>query len=111
MKIENNTVVSIRYIMKTGEGEVLENIMDKQPTQYLHGTGNILPALESGLAGAQQGENKSIILLMETGVGSTNQFHFDITIDEVRSATEAEIEQGKPVEVPVKNQCGPGCCC
>ena len=111
MEIADKMIVSLRYVMKNNKGEELENIMGGLPVSYLHGSGNILPALEAGLAGLKTGEKKSLSISgeMEQSVPG-NDFHFDVIIDEVRMATENEIQKGKPIWENEKNECGPGCC-
>ena len=111
MKIATNTVVSLRYSMKNDEGELLENIIDKPPIDYLHGSGNILPALEISLEGLECGQQRSISISPETHPGLNDKFHFDVIIDKVRTATEEELKLGKPLQTASKNDCGPGCCC
>lgn len=107
--IAANTVVLLRYCMKNKEGEILENILCNAPVSYLHGSGNILPALEASLEGLKAGEKKSVVVLKDEVSGLNEEFYFDVIIDEVRSATGEEIKNKKPVE-QTKNECGPGCC-
>lgn len=109
MKVGINTVVSLRYSMKNDGGVLLEDTMDKSPIHYLHGSGSILPILESSLEGLQCGEWRFISISPETNPGLDDKFHFDIIIDKVRAATEEEIQTGKPIVS--KESCGPGCCC
>jgi len=111
MKIATNTVVSLRYSMKNEQGDLLEDIMDKPPVDYLHGSGNILSALEANLEGLECGQQRSIAISSETNPDLNDSFHFDVIIDKVRAATEEEIQIGKPIQSVSKNECGPGCCC
>ena len=111
MKISGNAVVSMRYRMKNKEGEVLEDIMQNPPVKYLHGSGNLLPVLEECLEGLQAGAQKSITISGEQVAGLNDLLEFDVIIDEVREATAAEIQMGKPVEESPQSGCGPGCCC
>ena len=109
MQIEEKTVVALRYVMKNDRGEVLEDILNGSPVRYLHGSGNILPQLEAKLAGLEAGSRKSLSFRepgSTTSVGET--FYFDVVIDEVRTATEEELQMGKPVLI---SDCGPDCCC
>ena len=110
MKVAANTVVSLRYVMKNTKGEVLENIIDRAPVSYLHGSGNILPALEACLEGLETGQKKSISVSNEMSSQTGEQFHFNIVIDHVRPATEEELKKEKPVEKTTANNCGPDCC-
>ena len=104
MFIQKNAVVSLRFVMKTNDGEVIEDTMDGKPVEYLHGGGNILPSLESVLEGLPEGTQKSFIINDEQ---LTYSLHFNVVIDEIREATTEEIKSGKPG----KKECGPDCCC
>ena len=101
MIISENKVVSLRYIMTNSAGEVIEDVMDRSPIQYIHGTGKIIPALEAAIEGMTAGQKKSFSI---SDPGLSENLHFDLVIDEVREATPEEIQNGNPA-------CGPGCCC
>ncbi len=104
MQVKKDTVVTLRYIMKDNQGEVMEDTMKNSPVQYLHGSGNILPSLESSLEGLTAGEQKSFTVNEKQW---NKPLHFDVIIDEVRIATDEEIKMRRPM----KNECGLGCCC
>lgn len=96
--------------MKNERGEVLEDIMDRQPVDYLHGSGNILPLLEAGIEGLQAGDKKSLVFNDDTS-NAADSYFIDVVIDNVRKATPFELQQGKPEPKPSDETCGPGCCC
>ncbi|MGZ8549943.1 MAG: FKBP-type peptidyl-prolyl cis-trans isomerase [Chitinophagaceae bacterium] len=102
MKITEQKVVSLRYIMKNREGEEIENTFPGPAVQYVHGAGKILPELEIQLNGLKKGDKKSITLELP------DTFRFEIEIDDIRLATTEELAAGKPLIV---NDCGPGCAC
>lgn len=106
MKIETGKVVSLRFVMKNAMGDVIEDIMDQAPVEYLHGAGNILPALEVGVEDLQVGDTKQVIFKND---GSGDEFKIDLVVDAIRPATTEEIKAGKPEKKP--EICGPGCCC
>jgi FKBP-type peptidyl-prolyl cis-trans isomerase SlyD len=111
MRITDNTVVTIRYIMSTTKGEILENIMEAAPITYVHGAGSILPALEAGLKGLEAGEKKSILLTPENGFpGLNDDFCLDVIVDDVRMATEEDRAPKSP-DNTFEEGCGDGCCC
>ncbi|MDR3697729.1 hypothetical protein [Mucilaginibacter sp.] len=109
MEVAANTVVSIRYVMKNGHGEVLEDIMDKPAIEYLHGSGHILPGLEKGLQGLPAGFSRLIKFKIDKNSSETYLIY--VKIDGIRAATPDEIESGKPEPKQTDNRCGPGCCC
>jgi FKBP-type peptidyl-prolyl cis-trans isomerase 2 len=106
MKIETGKVVSLRYIITNVAGDVIEDIMDQAPVEYLHGVGNILPSLEVGVEGLQVGDTKQVIFKND---GSGDEFKIDLVVDAIRPATAEEIKAGKPEKKA--EICGPGCCC
>ncbi len=111
MQVADKTVVALRYCMKNSKGDVLEDILNARPVEYLHGSGNILPELEKSLVGLTPGDERSLSISGQTGLQVESAFYFDVVIDNVREATEEEIKKGKPVLPNSKEECGPGCCC
>lgn len=100
-------VVALRFVMKNDAGEVMEDIMEQQPVEYLHGSGSILPSLEKGVEGLREGDNKHLDFIM----GSGENYSMDVVIDKLRPATAEELLQGKPEEKQPDGACGPDCCC
>ncbi len=68
MKIEKDTVVSLKYVLKDASGKVLMKAEDK-PHVYLHGHEQIVPGLESALAGHAVGDKVKTIVKPEDGYG------------------------------------------
>lgn len=62
MHIEHDKVVSFHYTLSQEDGEQLESSDKTEPVKYLHGRGNILPALEHAMRGKQPGDNFKITL-------------------------------------------------
>lgn len=66
--VQNDHVVSMHYVLKDGEGTVIDESRD-QPLPYLHGHQNIVPGLERELTGTPVGESKSVVVTPEDGYG------------------------------------------
>ena len=109
MRIQNQTVVSLRYIMKNAAGEILEDNMKGDPVQYLHGAGTIFPSLESSLLGLKAGDKKCVNLLAAPGL-LDEDFNFDVVIDGVREASGEEIKDGHPAKIK-DTKCDADCDC
>ncbi|MFV0477933.1 MAG: peptidylprolyl isomerase [Parahaliea sp.] len=62
MKATQNTVVTFHYSIHNDQNEELENSRDSEPSAYLHGAGNILPALEAVLTDHKAGEQIEVTL-------------------------------------------------
>jgi FKBP-type peptidyl-prolyl cis-trans isomerase SlyD len=70
MKIEKNSVVSLRYelINADGKGEILEKVED--PISYLHGGyDGIFPLVEEALHGKRIGDTCSVTLQPDDAFG------------------------------------------
>ncbi len=68
MQIENNSVVTLHYTLKDNDGNILDK-SDDGSFLYLHGAMNIIPGLESALAGKTAGEKLSVSIAPEDGYG------------------------------------------
>lgn len=62
MQITSDTVVSFHYTLRNSAGELIESSRDSEPTLYLHGHGNVMPAIEKQLEGRAVGDNFTVIL-------------------------------------------------
>ncbi|AFJ01283.1 FKBP-type peptidyl-prolyl cis-trans isomerase SlyD [Methylophaga frappieri] len=56
MKVADNAVVVIDYTLTNNEGQVIDSSEGAGPLAYLHGAGNIIPGLETALAGKEAGD-------------------------------------------------------
>ncbi len=63
MKVSNNKIISIHYTVTDDNEVVVDSNMEFEPLTYLHGAGNILPALEQQLEGAVETEVRNIMLM------------------------------------------------
>jgi FKBP-type peptidyl-prolyl cis-trans isomerase SlyD len=109
IQVEKNSVVSIRYVMKNSKGEVLENTMNNDPVSYLHGSATIQPLLQIQLEGLKTGDTKTVCLSAASGLTSED-FVFEVIVDEVRTASAEEILLGYPVAASVQ-KCEADCDC
>lgn len=69
MQIADGTVASFHYTLRGEDGAELESSRDGDPVAYLHGQGNILPALEERLAGHAPGDTLAVTLAPEQAYG------------------------------------------
>lgn len=68
MKIEKDTVVTMRLRVADDKGQLIQD--GKEPVSYLHGGhGNTLPAIEKALEGKQAGEKVDLLLTPADGFG------------------------------------------
>ncbi|MDR1054501.1 MAG: FKBP-type peptidyl-prolyl cis-trans isomerase [Prevotellaceae bacterium] len=52
MKVENNKVVSLSYILEV-DGKVIETVTSNNPMQFIFGTGRLLPKFEHHIEGKE----------------------------------------------------------
>ena len=79
MKISNNTVVSMDYILTDDDGQVLDQSAGRGPLSYVHGRQEIVPGLEQALSGRSAGDEFSVSVTPEEGYGvSDEQLHFEV---------------------------------
>lgn len=73
MQITQNTVASIEYTLKDNEGQVLDTSEGREPLTYLHGSGNLVPGLESALEGNGEGDSVSVTVDPAEGFGERDE--------------------------------------
>ena len=69
MKIEKNSVVHFRYRMQDSQGNTLEDALGEPAVAILQGAGNVIPGLDRGLLGHEQGDCFEIVVAPEWGYG------------------------------------------
>ena len=69
MKIENEKMVSIHYTLKDDEGTVIDSSEGRDPPDYMHGEGHIIPGLEKALEGKVEGDELTVTVSPEEGYG------------------------------------------
>jgi FKBP-type peptidyl-prolyl cis-trans isomerase SlyD len=82
MTIKANSVVSIDYTLKNDDGQVIDSSSGGDPLKYLHGHSNIVPGLESALAGKAAGESVKVSVPPAEGYGEHDPERvFDVARD------------------------------
>ena len=103
MQIEKNSVVSIHYTLKDENGEVLDTSDGREPLDYIHGSGQIIPGLEGELEGKTAGDEFSVVIEPDQGYGSRD----DSLVHEVPKSefdTPDEIEVGMQFRVGAEDE-------
>ncbi len=72
MIIADQKVVSIHYKLTNDDGLVIQESSGGEPLSYVHGAGNIIPGLESALAGKSTGDKLSVSVDPDEGYGARN---------------------------------------
>lgn len=72
MVIADQKVVSIHYKLTDDDGQVIQDSTGGDPLSYIHGAGNIIPGLESALAGKSEGDKLNVSVDPDQGYGARN---------------------------------------
>ncbi len=73
MRVRPGRVVLLDYMVKVDTGLVVESSSAKGPIEYLHGAGQILPALERALEGLGEGEQAAFSISPEEAYGERKE--------------------------------------
>jgi FKBP-type peptidyl-prolyl cis-trans isomerase SlyD len=73
MQITKNKVAAIHYTLRDNEGAVIDSSEGRDPLNYLHGAGNLIPGMEEGLEGKEQGEKLNLKIQPEKGYGEKDE--------------------------------------
>ncbi len=60
--IADDVVVTLNYTLRLADGTLVETSEGREPLEYLHGWGQIIPGLEAGLDGLTVGDSRQIIV-------------------------------------------------
>ena len=102
MKIAQDTVVTMHYVLKNDNGDIIDQSNeDSGPLSILQGHGNIIPGLEEELFGKIKGESFSATVEPTKGYGEYNEHMVQVVpLSGFRSDDENEkLETGMQVEV------------
>jgi FKBP-type peptidyl-prolyl cis-trans isomerase SlyD len=73
MQISKNKVAAIHYTLRDNEGTVIDSSEGREPLHYLHGAGNLIPGMEEGLEGKQQGDKFALKISPDKGYGEKDE--------------------------------------
>ena len=73
LTIADDSVVSFHYKLRDDTGSFNESSDAGSPVVYLHGRNNIVPGLESQLAGKKAGDKLTAVVVPEQGYGLRNE--------------------------------------
>ncbi len=65
----NGDTVTIDYVLKRGDGEIIGNTQEVGPQQVQIGSGQIFPAIEEALTGMSVGESKTVAIDSDKAFG------------------------------------------
>ena len=71
--IADGSVVTMHYKLALDDGQVVDSSEGSDPLAYLHGSGNIVPGLESAMSGKQVGDKFDVAVVPEEGYGARHE--------------------------------------
>ena len=93
MKIEKNKVVTIHYVLRGDDNQVIDDSRETAPLQYIHGDNYLLPKLEEMLEGKTTGDTFTADLSAKDGYGEYDE-KLIITVPRENFETDMPIEKG-----------------
>jgi FKBP-type peptidyl-prolyl cis-trans isomerase SlyD len=102
LKVQDGHVVSMEYTLKV-DGEVTDSSEGRDPLEYVHGAGNIIPGLEREMTGMAVGDSKDVKVAAADGYGERDDSAF---MDVPRGQFPDEIPMKVGTELQVQNQAG-----
>lgn len=110
MTISAGTLVRFEYTLRGDDGKVIDSSEGGQPFIYTHGRNDIVPGLESQLAGLKVGESKSVTVEPAQGYGLVqDEALIEVPIEkippearEVGRRLQGTGPEGQPVQPVVK---------
>ncbi|WNC69792.1 peptidylprolyl isomerase [Thalassotalea nanhaiensis] len=69
MKVSKNTIVQFHYVLKTEEGNVIEDSTGGDPVAILCGHKNMIVGVENALEGKEKGDKFDVTVSPEDGYG------------------------------------------
>ena len=73
MRVKPGRVILMDYMVKVDTGQIVESSSAKGPIEYLHGAGQILPALERALEGLGEGDQAAFSISPEEAYGERRE--------------------------------------
>jgi FKBP-type peptidyl-prolyl cis-trans isomerase SlyD len=102
LKVQNGQVVSMEYTLKV-DGVVTDTSEGREPLEYVHGAGNIIPGLEREMTGMAIGDSKDVMVAAMDGYGEEDNEAFMAV---PRDQFPDEIPMKVGTEIQVQNQAG-----
>ena len=102
LKVNDGHVVAMEYTLKV-DGEITDTSEGREPLEYVHGAGNIIPGLEREMTGMTVGESKDVVVAAADGYGEEDNKAF---MDVPREEFPKEIPMKVGTELQVQNQAG-----
>lgn len=73
LAVGENTVVTLNFVVRDGESNVLDDMYEKTPFKFVFGQGDLPPGLEVGIVGLVEGDFKHLVVPPDQAYGERNK--------------------------------------
>jgi FKBP-type peptidyl-prolyl cis-trans isomerase SlyD len=91
--VKDGLVISLEYVLKLDDGQIVDESPADEPLLYLHGAENIIPGLEKELTGMAINDTKQVVVTPEDGYGDYEDEAIEV-IDRGLFPPDVELEEG-----------------
>ncbi len=101
-RVKDGLVVAMQYTLKV-DGNVTDSSEGREPLEYVHGAGNIVPGLEREMIGMAVGESTEVVVAALDAYGEEDEkAYMDVPQDQFPK----EVPMKVGTEIQVQNQEG-----
>ncbi|MCA9956444.1 MAG: peptidylprolyl isomerase [Ardenticatenaceae bacterium] len=93
LKVKDGVVVTLEYVLRLDDGDVIDSSEEEGPLEYLHGYGQIIPGLEKALVGMSVGDRKTVVVPPDEAYGDVDMEAFEI-VPRSMFPDDIELEEG-----------------
>ena len=97
MTVDRGDVVRIHYHGELTGGEEFDDSLSNEPVEFTVGEGQVIPAIDDGVIGLNQGERRLISVTPDNGYGERREDLIRVVPRQILG--EQEVEQGEAVEI------------
>lgn len=73
VKAKAGDIVSVHYVLKSEDGNIIQSTVGEDPITFQLGTGAVIPGFEQALIGMKAGESKTVTVPPELGYGEIDR--------------------------------------
>jgi FKBP-type peptidyl-prolyl cis-trans isomerase SlyD len=96
--VANDVVVSMAYVLRIEDGQLIDQSEDDAPLEYIQGAGQIIPGLEKELYGMNIGDEKDVQVNPKEGYGEHDPDEV-VEIPRENLSESLDLTVGKPLNV------------
>lgn len=98
MVVADDMVVSMAYILRVEDGQLIDQSADDAPLEYIQGAKQIIPGLEKALVGLNVGDEKVVEVKPAEGYGERNPEDI-VEIPRTNLPDSLDLSVGSPLKV------------